>query len=275
MKLYISFDMEGISGIVDWEQCTGDGPDYQIGKDLTLAEVNAAIEGAIEGGVDEVWVNDAHYRMRNLNPAALLGNARYVSGSHKPMYMMEGLDDSFDMVFFIGYHGSISGEPSILSHTYNPAVFSQVSLNGIEVGESGINALVALGYGVPIGLISGDRATHEQASKLLGEVRGVVVKESISRYAATNLHPNVARAMVRDAARQAAKEIDSLTPPVISVPATLEMEFQTSDLADLACWVKGVERSDERRAAINGDDALQIYRSFVAVSYITRQAGGR
>lgn len=275
MKLYVSFDMEGISGIVDWEQCTGDGPDYQIGKDLTLGEVNAAIEGAIEGGVEEVWINDSHYRMRNLNPADLSGNASYVSGSHKPMYMMEGLDDTFDMVFFIGYHGSISGEPSILSHTYNPAVFSRVSLNGIEVGESGINALVALGYGIPIALITGDRATHEQANKLLGDVRGVVVKESISRFAATNLHPCVARSMVRDAAREAAQEVASLAPPAISLPAVLEMEFQTSDLAELACWVKGVERVEGRRAAITGEDALQIYRSFVAVSYITRQSGGR
>ena len=82
-----------------------------------------------------------------------------MSGRHKPLYMMQGLDASADVVFMVGYHGSISGESSVLSHTYNPSVVSHVTLNGVRVGESGINALVALACGVPVGLITGDRQT--------------------------------------------------------------------------------------------------------------------
>ncbi|MGH3212799.1 MAG: M55 family metallopeptidase, partial [Trebonia sp.] len=139
--------MEGVAGIVDWAQCRPPGQAYEEGRALLLGEVNAAIDGVLAAGAAEIVCNDSHGAMNNLNPADLHGRAAYIAGRHKPWYMMEGLDDSFDAVFFIGYHGSISGEPSVLSHTYNPSVISRVTLNGVECGESGINALVALGHG--------------------------------------------------------------------------------------------------------------------------------
>jgi len=275
MKLYVSFDMEGISGIVDWDQCTGGGAAYQMGIGLTLAEVNAAIEGAMSVGVDEVVVNDSHWKMANLNPEALAGHATYITGSHKPAYMMQGLDDTFDAIFFIGYHGSISGEPSVLSHTYSPATFTHVALNGVEVGESGINALVAMGYGVPVALITGDRPAGEQAARVLPGIEQVVVKESITRMAATNLHPERARELVREGARRAIEALPRLTPPRISLPVTLTLSFQTADQAEISTWIKGVTRLDYRTTEIVGDDPIQVYRSFVGVCYLTRQVGGR
>src|SRR5207244_6895771 len=96
MKVFLSSDMEGTAGVVDWEQCVGDGPQAAAGRKLLLAEVNATIEGALAGGATEIVVNDSHAHMRNLPPGELLGGASYISGSHKPMYMMQGLDDSFD-----------------------------------------------------------------------------------------------------------------------------------------------------------------------------------
>jgi len=107
--------------------------------------------------------------------------------------MMEGLDDSFDAVFFVGYHGSISGEPSVLSHTYNPSVISRVLLNGVPCGESGINALVALGHGVPVALITGDQVTMAEAAPFFKHAEQVVVKGSITRFAAAQVHPEDAR----------------------------------------------------------------------------------
>src|SRR5258708_29483696 len=153
VKVFISFDMEGVAGIVDWSQCRAPGQPYEDGRRLLLGEVNAAIDGALAGGATEIVCNDSHGTMNNLDPGALHGQAAYVSGRHKPLYMMQGLDAGADVVFLVGYHGSISGESSVLSHTYNPSVVSHVSLNGVRVGESGINALVALACGVPIGLI--------------------------------------------------------------------------------------------------------------------------
>src|SRR5262245_5533108 len=119
MRVFISIDMEGVAGIVDWEQCRGPGTPYEEGRALLLDEVNAAIAGALEAGADDVLVNDAHSTMRNLAAGALHGNASYLAGSHKPLYMMEGLDDSFDAVLYVRYHGSM-GSSGVLSHTYNP-----------------------------------------------------------------------------------------------------------------------------------------------------------
>ena len=95
MKIFLSSDMEGTAGIVDWQQCLGDGPEAVAGRRLLLAEVNAAIEGAVAGGATEIVVNDSHSKMRNLPADALAAQASYISGSHKPLYMMQGLDDSY------------------------------------------------------------------------------------------------------------------------------------------------------------------------------------
>jgi len=116
---------------------------------------------------------------------------------------MQGLDASADVVFMVGYHGSISGESSVLSHTYNPSVVSHVALNGVGVGESGINALVALARGVPVGLVTGDRQTAAEADPFLAGAERVVVKESLTRFGAVSLHPETARAMIADGARRA------------------------------------------------------------------------
>ena len=275
MKVFISFDMEGVAGIVDWSQCRGPGQPYEEGRRLLLGEVNAAIDGAIAAGATEIVCNDSHGTMNNLDPAELRGQAAYVSGRHKPLYMMQGLDATADLVFMVGYHGSISGESSVLSHTYNPAVVSHVELNGARVGESGINALVALACGVPIGLISGDRQTAAEADPFLPGAERVVVKESFTRFGASNLHPEVARTMIADGARRAVMRAGELKPPPIGLPATLDVHMQTADMAELASWVRGTERTGVRTVSIRGDDSLAMFRSFVALTYITRVAEGR
>ena len=277
MKIWISLDMEGVAGIVDWEQCRPGNPGYAVGCELLQAEVNAAIEGALDGGATEIVLNDSHGRMANLDPRRIAGNARYISGRHKPLYMMQGLDSSFDAIFFVGYHGSISGRPSTLSHTYNPEVFTRATLDGREVGESGINALVAEHYGVPIAVVTGDQVTWAETQPYASGAVPVITKESITRGAADSLHPNESCRLIKDAAARAVRRVTDGTVPVpgIGRPATLELELGTADLADIAAWVGGVERSAERQVRIVGDDLLSIYTRFVAVTYITRQAAGR
>jgi D-amino peptidase len=274
MKVFISFDMEGVAGIVDWSQCRGPGPAYEEGRRLLLGEVNAAIDGALAAGATEIICNDSHGTMNNLDPAALDGRASYVSGRHKPLYMMQGLDATADVVFMVGYHGSISGESSVLSHTYNPSVISHVELNGVRVGESGINALVALGCQVPVGLITGDQHTAAEADPFLPDAERVVVKESFTRFGAVNLHPEVARTMIAAGARRAVERA-AARPPAIALPATLEVQMQTADMAEVASWVRGAERTGVRAVSIRGDDPVAMFRSFVAVTYITRVAEGR
>ncbi len=277
MKIWISCDMEGVAGIVDWDQCRPGSPGYALGCELLQGEVNAAIEGAIAAGATEIVVNDSHSRMANLDPRRIAGGARYLSGRHKPLYMMQGLDESFDAIFLVGYHGSISGRPSTMSHTYNPEVFSGVRVNGEHVGESGVNALVMAHHRTPIALVTGDRITAEETKPFAPDSVDVVTKESITRAAALNLHPDESCRLIREGAAAAVERTaaGSVRPPEIARPVVLDLEFQTADMAEVATWARDTERIGEREARISGDDLLAAYRSFVAVTYITRQAGGR
>ncbi len=278
MKIWISFDMEGVAGIVDWDQCrpTG-GARYEVGCQLMLAEVNAAIEGAIAGGATDIVLNDSHGTMANLDPRLVSGNASYIAGRHKPRYMMQGLDESFDAAFFVGYHGSISGRPSTLSHTYNPEVFAAARVNGELVGESGINALVAEHFGVPIAFLSGDAVAWAETEPFARGAVHVTTKESITRFAAANLHPTESCRLIREGAEEAVRRVATgrVHTPGIQRPARLELDVQTGDMAEIATWARGVERSSERSVAITGDNLLEVFTAFVAVNYITRQAGGR
>ncbi len=272
MKILISFDMEGVAGIVDWDQCRPAGHGYDAGCRLLLGEVNAAIDGAIAGGADEIVCNDAHGTMANLPADELHGRAVYLAGRHKPRYMMQGIDDEVDAVLFVGYHGSISGSAAVLSHTYNPAVITRVELNGTEVGESGINALVALAHHAPIAFVSGDQAAVEQCRPWAPEAVGVVVKDSITRYAAANLHPLAARDAIAAGAEAAVKAAAGMAPPPIALPARLDVDVLDADMAEVASWVKGVERTGTRRATIEGGDPAAVFASFVGLTYITRVA---
>jgi D-amino peptidase len=270
VKVYISSDIEGTAGIVDWQQVRGPGREYEIGRRLLTDEVNAAIDGAVAGGAEAVLVNDSHGAMQNLDPAELHHDASYLSGRHKPMYMMEGLDASFDAVFMVSYHGAISAERAVLSHTYNPRALWEVRLNGVPVGESALNALVALHHGVPVTLITGDQATLEEARPFLPEIEGVVVKRSITRTAAEHVHPRRACALIAAGADRATTRAAKHPLPTIALPATIQVTFLTADMAEMASWLEGVERSAPRTVSFSGEDPLRLYQTFVTLVTLTR-----
>jgi D-amino peptidase len=269
VKVFISSDMEGTAGVVDWTQCVLGEPEYEYYRILLQNEVNASIEGALTAGATDFLVNDSHSKMQNLRPDRLAGRARYLSGRHKPLYMMQGLDESFDAVFFVSYHGSMS-RPAPLSHTYNPRAIAEVSLNGTVVGEAGINALVALGHGVPIVLVTGDDVTAEETAAIVPGVRTAVVKTAITRFAADSLHPDEACALIRDEARAALTALDSARAPQITLPATLTVTFRNADLAELATWVTGVERVAATTVTMDSDDPIRLFRTFLTTVLLTR-----
>jgi D-amino peptidase len=186
------------------------------------------------------------------------------------MYMMQGLDSSFDAAFFIAYHGAIGGEPSALSHTYNPRAIADVRLNGTVVGESAVNALVALHHRVPIVLVTGDRQTAEQAMPFLPHAEYVVVKESISRSAAHSMHPHAARAAISAGAERALCTSGRRGLPEVELPARLEIDFLTADMAQMATWISGVKQTAERTVVLEGSNPLELYEAFVAIIYLTR-----
>jgi D-amino peptidase len=270
MKIYISTDFEGVSGIVDWQQIIGDSADYAYGRSLLMDEVNAAIDGAASAGATEFVVNDSHAHMRNLLPRELHQQATLISGKFKPLYMMEGLDQSFDAIFFIGYHGSIGAERAILSHSYNPSAIWEAKLNGQVVGESGLNALVAAHCNVPITLVTGDAATAQEAESIAPAAERIVVKESLSRFAASNLHPEVACARIREGAAQAVRRQDEQRAPRFVEPVELELTFLTADMAAMAGWIDGATRVGTRTIQIHAGNTLALFQRFVTIVHLTR-----
>lgn len=270
MKIFISTDMEGTAGVVDWSQCIPGNPEYGYYRELLQNEVNASIKGAIAGGANEFLINDSHSSMQNLRPHSLEGNARYLSGKHKPMYMMQGLDDSFDAIFFVSYHGSMSAEASVLSHTYNPRAISDIRLNGEFVSEAGINALVAQAYGVPIVLVTGDEITEAETKIWSPGVKAAVVKRSITRFAADSMHPNQACDLIFEKAQASITELKSIPVPAIELPATLEITFHNNDFADMASWIPGNVKTGTKKVAITDKDPIALYRRFITTVILTR-----
>ena len=270
MKLFLSTDFEGTSGIVAWEQIIEGNAEYEQGRRLLTNEVNAVIEGAIAGGATEFVVNDSHHYMRNLHPQDLAGRATLITGKHKLLYMMEGLDASFDGVCFVSYHGSIGAERAILSHTYNPSAIWEVRINGEIVGESGLNALVAAHYNVPIIFVSGDAVTAEEARFVAPDAEKVIVKESKGRFAAAHIHPSVACEMLREGATRAAHNMSAMRPPQFTLPITVEITFLVADMAVMALWIRSVERVSARTVIVTSDYALELYETIVTIVTLTR-----
>jgi len=272
MKIFISTDFEGVAGIVDWDQIMVGSHNYELGRRLLLGEVNAAIDGALQAGADTFLVNDSHSSMRNLEPDRLHGKASLLTGKHKPMYMMEGLDKSFDAIFFLGYHGSIGASRAILSHSYNPRAIWEARLNGEVVGETALNALVAAHFGVPIALVTGDQVTAREACRLSPSPHCIEVKHGVSRYAAESLHPEVARERIQEGAQLAVDSLALVGAPNYSGDIELSVTFLTADMAEMSAWLHDVELSgkDTRTVRFVSSQPLEVFRTFITMVMLTR-----
>jgi len=262
VKVYISCDMEGISGVVAGKQTEMNGEEYKRAQKLMTGEVNAAIEGALAGGASEILVNDSHGSMRNILIEELNPKAQLISGSPKPLSMMQGIDESFDAAFFIGYHAQAGTAYSVLDHTYTGIVY-QVSLNGRPVGETSLNAALAGYFGVPVVLVTGDQLLVEEAKASLGPVEGVAVKESCGRYAARCLIPEEAGKLIHQAAQRALSKGGK--PFVVEPPITLAVDFTSSAHLDMAELIPGSCRSGGRHIEYTNDDFLTVYKVWRAM----------
>lgn len=261
MKIYISADIEGISGVVHPEQTLLSGKDYPMARQAMIREVNAAVEGAFAAGADVVVVGDAHSHQFNLLPEELDPRALLMSGNTKPVAsMLEGLDGSFDGVFFIGYHGRAGVRNGVLNHTYFPKEAYRVRLNEVEVGEIGFNAALAGHYGVPVCLVTGDAAAVAEAEALIDGIAVVPVKEGFGKYCALCIHPTAAREKIRRAAETAVKRAAQCEPFVIPPPVALGIDFGDSAMADMATLIPGTERTADRSMRYVGDDVLSVYK---------------
>ncbi len=265
MKILISADMEGITGVVASDHVSRDGKDYERARLWMTHEVNAAIRGAFAGGAAEVIVNDSHASMKNILVDELHPDAQLITGSPKPLSMMEGMDETVNAVFFVGYHARKGTAFGVLDHTYSGTDVVRYLVNDVELGETGQNALIAGAFGVPVVLVTGDTRVTVEARELLGNIETVAVKDGISRYAAKTLHPSKAHALIEEAAMKAVQRIGEIKPLTMVGPYSLEIELAQSSMADMAELIPGVERIAARVVRFTHADYITAYKCFRAI----------
>jgi D-amino peptidase len=258
MKIFITADYEGVSGLVQW----GSNGEREA---ITL-DINAAIEGAIEGGAKEILVGEAHANMRNIIPEMLDPRVSFISGQPKPLNHVGGIDETFDAAMLVAYHAKSGTWKGIMAHTYTFSVFS-LKFNGIEVGELGTDAALAGYYGVPVILVTGDKAACDEAHDLLGDVVTVPVKEGVSRFAGKCLHPQEARKLIKQGAQIAMDRISKTKPFVIEPPIRAEVVFIDPTCADNLEHLPFVERLDGRTLAFTASDFVDAFELFNMIQF--------
>ena len=261
LKVYISVDMEGISGVVHADQTNPGTPEYAAARKWMAEDVNAAVEGVLRAGADEVVVNDSHGSMRNIDPGDLHPKAVLITGSPKPQSMMEGIDDSYDAVLFVGYHAGAGTQDAVLDHTISGGVVQSIKVNGVELPELGLNAAIAGAYDVPVVFVSGDVAVCRQAKAILGgEVVTAPVKDAIGRTAARLVPFAEARRGIRDRVTDALRKLGQVKPFRVAAPCKFELQFYISAQADMAMYMPSVQRVNARTVAFMSDDYLKGFK---------------
>jgi D-amino peptidase len=261
LKVFISVDMEGVAGVIHWEDVSRSGKDYGLFRKLMTQETNAAVEGALKAGATEILVRDSHGSARNILPDLLHSAAELIRDwSGGPLDMMEGIDETFDAVIFIGYHARAGTPDAVLDHTMTGR-FYDVELNGKKMPEAGINAAIGGYFGVPVVLVAGDLAITKQAKELFGDVETVAVKEGIGN-AAKMLHPEKAQEIIRKKTTEALKRIKDFKPYKFNPPFTIEITYTSEERANQASWIPGAKRTGDRSVSFTSSDFMEVLKFF-------------
>ena len=259
LKVLISVDMEGVSGVVHADHTGREGKDYEIARKLMTLEANAAAQGAFEAGADVVVVNDSHGTQRNFIPELLDRRVRFISGSPKPQTMMAGLDGTFGAALCIGYHAR-AGSGGILDHTISGKAVQEIRVNGQPQGELGLNAGIAGHYQIPIVMVSGDTPCCQQAMGLIPNIACAEVKKPLTRYAAENLSPASAQDLIKIKAKEGIERRDEIAPIVFEMPVTIALRLADSGMADVVEWIPSVTRLDAVTVSVVSDNFLTAFQ---------------
>ena len=267
MKIYVACDLEGVAGVINHrQQCCWDlskewfAPYYPQARRLATLELNALVEGALEGGATEIVAWDGHgsfpggLDIELLHPACKLVMG---AGGGGP----EGLDDSFDALFQLGLHAMAGTTHAVMAHSFWGGI-AGYWVNDVPVGEIWMNCYMAGLQGVPFVFLSGDRAGAEEARTLVPDVETAIVKEGLSPQAgglsvvpAVSLAPEKARHVIRETARRAITKIGSIAPYRVEPPFALRIQFVKAGLADGVASRPGTRRVDETTVEMAGADA--------------------
>jgi len=259
-KIFISVDMEGITGVVQPAQLGPEGFEYQRAREWMTGEVNAAIAGIRAAGPADVVVCDSHGNGQSVLIDQLPEDVRIVRGFPRPMEMMQGIDDSFAAAVFIGYHASEWTANAVRGHTISSARLLGVKLNGAEVSEGIYNAALAGQFGVPVAFVSGDRLAVTQLQQVAPAAEGAIVKEPYGYHSALTVTPARGRAMIRDGLTRAMAKLgaSSLQPYRLTAPIALEVGFKLTIDAERAAFVPGLTRSDAHNVKGSFRDMTEI-----------------
>lgn len=265
MKLFIVADMEGATGIVHRDQLMAEGgAPFVAGCKLLTGDVNAVIEGAVRQGVGEVLISEGHAGMRNIVLEDLHPAARLIRGpatfANKPLCQVAGLDESFDLAFFVGFHSRAGTPGGLLSHTWAGAIVHEITLNGKVVGETAINAAICGSYGVAVGLVCGADDLAAEARADLGEVEIGLTKKALGFNIAECWGPQATSQVLRDAAARAIRRHGegAFAPVRYPSPVVAELETHRRELADKMALVPGLERVGERRLRVEAEVRVAI-----------------
>jgi D-amino peptidase len=256
-KVFISVDMEGISGISGPDQLSAAGAEYNRSRRLMADDLNAAIRGARAGGATDILVNDSHGSMRNLRLEDIEKGVRLISHSFKRSGMMEGLDETFDAAIFIGYHAKAGSPQGVFAHT-GSGVVADVRVNGRSLGEGGLNTTLAAWYGVPVVLVTGDDAAVREIAEVAPHARTVVVKRAINPRAVELRPLDLVHREIEAAAREgvaAAKRFE----PRREASYAVELEFRDLFIPEVAENLPGMQRPEPRTIAFTADSMPRAY----------------
>jgi D-amino peptidase len=259
-KVFISVDMEGVTGVVQPPQLGPTGFEYGSAREWMTGEVNAAIAGVRAAGPADIVVCDSHGNGQNVLIDKLPEDVRIVRGFPRPLEMMQGIDDSFAAAIFIGYHGSEWSVDAVRGHTISSARLLGVKLNGMEVSEGIYNAALAGQFGVPVAFVSGDRIAVTQLQQVVPAAEGAIVKEPLGYHAAMSVTPARGQTMIREGVTRAMTKLSSMQPYRIRMPVDLEVGFKLTIDAERAAFVPGLSRSDAHSVKGSFADMVQITR---------------
>ncbi len=266
MKVFISIDLEGVSGVCHLAQTEHDTDQWRAARRLMRGDLDAVLEGCLEGGADEVVVCDAHDHGDNLGAEGLPAGVSLVSGGGMDLSMMAGIDPSFDAVMMVGYHARAGTARATLAHTYTFGVAEALVCGGpdgdLPTGELGLNAAAAGALGVPLVFACGDDKLAAEAQALLPGVETVTVKEGLAWTGARLIGPEQTRAELRAGARRALR---AAPPPLVDWNGrSLRVRFGRADWCDNAAGCPGVTRLDGTTIEIAAPDWLGVFARFVA-----------
>jgi D-amino peptidase len=267
MKIFISADMEGIAGKVHWEfSKESDAGEWDRDRQIMSENVKAAIEGAVEGGASEIVINDSHNSMRNLSIDHFdFEQIKVITGQPKPLCMMEGIDKTYAAAFLIGYHGMSGAHPGVLNHSFCPLSIREIKINGIPVGELGVNAGIAGYFDVPIALVTGDNVVAEETRQQIGNAEVAIIKEALNMTTAKCLPLKTANVLIKEKSRAAVERCKDMKPLVYETPTELEVDFFMTNMADAAALIPGSNRKGGTTVSVSSSDYLELFRTFQAM----------